>query len=203
MILIKNMLKKMMLFKNIYSKFFRFVKKMLIVSFGGFWLFSFVYPYTLGYINDIASYIADFLMYYIIYIYNKQDIYNMQDISSKQNNLKIFIYEAIRLAMSMIFVSNIFKLVQYIENLFKVKKRNSKYLYRIYLEKIPFKTKDNRSKHKLIDDWSKKNEEIVLLMDKLENEKDQSKISDLNNQLLHDLKILIKIIEEYNEPKSK
>lgn len=115
------MLKKMIkLFKDLYSNLRAFVKRMSIVSLGGYLLHYLFNSDTLNYMNIIASYISDFLISII------RCIYDMQDISSKENRLKSIIFESTRLAISLTFFKYLSKLVEYAIGFFKVKKtRNS------------------------------------------------------------------------------
>ena len=70
-------------------------------------------------------------------------------------------------------------------------------MYPIYLYRVPLKTKDNISKHKLIDNWSNKNIDVMSLIYEINNEKDQSKIFYLRHKLFNALINLNKIIKEY------
>jgi len=117
------MLKKMIkLFKDLYSNLRALVKPMSIISFGGYLLHYLFNSDTLNYMNIIASYISDFLISII------RCIYDMQDISSKQNRLKSIILESMRLAIALTFLKYLAKLVEYAIRFFKVKKtRNSKF----------------------------------------------------------------------------
>jgi hypothetical protein len=96
-------------------------------------------------------------------------------------------------------------LCQYKKKEFKVKKNNftDKYLYRIFMYKVPFGTKDNIPKDNLINDWSEKDKEVRFLIEKIQKEKDPSKVFDLNNKLFDTLRELNCIIKEYHEFNNK
>ena len=83
----------------------------------------------------------------------------------------------------------------------KSKKLSDKYLYTLYLHRVPFKTKDNIFEHKLIDEWLNKDKDVMFLIEKIKEEKDESKIIDLNDKLLSALIELNRIIKEYLEAK--
>jgi len=69
------------------------------------------------------------------------------------------------------------------------------------LHRVPFKTKDNIFEHKLIDEWLNKDKDVMFLIEKIKEEKDESKIIDLNDKLLSALIELNRIIKEYLEAK--
>jgi len=69
------------------------------------------------------------------------------------------------------------------------------------LHRVPLKTKDNIFEHKLIDEWLNKDKDVMFLIEKINKEKDESKIIDLNDKLLSALIELNRIIKEYLEAK--
>jgi hypothetical protein len=96
------------------------------------------------------------------------------------------------------------RLRQHYIKYFKVEKSNKfsdKYLYPLYLHRVPLKTKDNIFEHKLIDEWLNKDKDVMFLIEKINKEKDESKIIDLNDKLLSALIELNRIIKEYLEAK--
>ena len=93
------------------------------------------------------------------------------------------------------------RLRQHYRKYFKVEKSNKfsdKYLYPLYLHRVPLKTKDNIFEHKLIDEWLNKDKDVMFLIEKINKEKDESKIIDLNDKLLSALIELNRIIKEYS-----
>jgi len=69
------------------------------------------------------------------------------------------------------------------------------------LHRVPLKTKDNIFEHKLIDEWLNKDKDVMFLIEKINKEKDESRIIDLNDKLLSALIELNRIIKEYLEAK--
>jgi hypothetical protein len=76
-----------------------------------------------------------------------------------------------------------------------------KYFYGLHIQRIPYKTQDNKSKHELINEWSKIEAEvrsILKTLKELKNDESQ-KTYELTNKLMDLFKELSLIIKKYNE----
>lgn len=76
-----------------------------------------------------------------------------------------------------------------------------KYFYGLHIQRIPYKTQDNKSKHELINEWSKIEAEIrsiLKTLKELKNDESQ-KAYELTNKLMDLFKELSLIIKKYNE----
>jgi hypothetical protein len=189
----------------IFRKIFHYTKRVLSLFLKNLLLFIFISILFKDSLYSISNYIPD------IFGLNKKLIYLfiavicLDGISFCKIIFEKYIKKVIYVKKMVLYYSYFVGwLRQHYRKYFKVEKSNKfsdKYLYPLYLHRVPLKTKDNIFEHKLIDEWLNKDKDVMFLIEKINKEKDESKIIDLNDKLLSALIELNRIIKEYLEAK--